>query len=393
MVLGVAATVSEVLDVDPVVTRVCFVVLALAGGWGVVAYLVIWAAFVFVADPSSWSHRVAARRGLDASPEPTRDLGVGVVTLGLVLQARIIGVGFVDALVWPAAIIALGLAVAWRRVGDVEAAGWLESESKTVRIGILRVSTRVLRLIGGATVVLLGSVSLLGSELTVGTWLRTMSGLAVMLAGVVVMFSPTLRALAAALVDERQRRIRADERAVISSHLHDSVLQTLALIQKRVADPAEVAALARQQERELREWLYDKRRPEEATLQSALTAATAEVEAAYRVPIECIVVGDAVLDERVTALIAAAREAMVNASKFSMAPVVDVYGEVSSERIELFVRDRGIGFDPSAVAADRRGVAESIVGRLERIGGTAEIRSASGEGVEVRLCIEREVAR
>ena len=358
IVAGVASASSSVLGVDPLVCRLCFIVLAVAGGWGVLLYLAAWLWFVLVSR---------SVRFTPAGDDLSRDVGVAVVTLGLVLVARDIDVGFVDALVWPVALIAVGLALAWRRVGDIEATNWLP------RTAI------------GTIVVLLGSIPLVGSDLTLSAWGRTLGGLAIVVTGVIVIFAPTLRALASELVDERHRRIRSDERAVISSHLHDSVLQTLALIQKRSTDPAEVATLARQQERELREWLYDADQSADGTLRSAVTSAAADVEGLFRTPIECVVVGDLPLDARLTALVAAGREATVNAAKFSGAASIDLYTEVGPTAVELFVRDRGVGFDPGSVAPDRRGIAESIVGRIERVGGSAEIRSTPGDGTEVRL--------
>ena len=384
LVLGAAAALSRSLGIDPVVMRLCFVVLAVAGGWGVLLYLAVWLWFLVVDRPDD---------GMASRPvTPSHDLGAAVVTFGLVLQAGMWGIGFAGALVWPIAVIAVGLGVAWRRVGDVEATGWLEEETRDVRLGPLAMSSRLLRLVVGAAVVLFGTIPLIGSDLSWEAWIRTVGGLAIVLTGVVVMFAPTLRALFTQLVDERRMRIRSDERDVISSHLHDSVLQTLALIQKRAGDPTEVAALARRQERELRDWLHGAGDPAAGTLRVALTAAAAEVEDLYRVPVECVVVGDVALDDRLAAVVAAAREAMVNAAKFSGAPTVDVYGEVLPDAVQIYVRDRGAGFDPAAVAPDRRGISESIVRRMERIGGTAEVRSRPGEGAEVRLGIPVEVA-
>jgi signal transduction histidine kinase len=215
----------------------------------------------------------------------------------------------------------------------------------------------------------------------------------VLLAVVVVLVAATLilapwwLRLVRGLSAERTERIRSQERAEVAAHLHDSVLQTLALMQKRVDDPREVAALARRQERELRAWLNGRRASGEQTVALALESAAAEVEEAHGVPIEVVAVGDAPLDERAEALVAAAREAMVNAAKF--AGPVALYAEVDAERIEVFVRDRGPGFDPAAVPADRRGVSESIVGRMERHGGRAVVNTAPGEGTEIELVISR----
>jgi signal transduction histidine kinase len=217
----------------------------------------------------------------------------------------------------------------------------------------------------------------------------------VLLAVVVVVVALTLilapwwLRLVRGLASERAERIRSQERAEVAAHLHDSVLQTLALMQKRVDDPREVAALARRQERELRAWLNGRRAAGEETVATSLEAAAAEVEEAHGVPVEVVAVGDAPLDPRAQALVAAAREALVNAAKFAGGHPVVLYAEVDPERIEVFVRDRGPGFDPAAVPADRRGVRESIVGRMERHGGRAVVHTAPGEGTEVELVLKR----
>lgn len=187
---------------------------------------------------------------------------------------------------------------------------------------------------------------------------------------------------------ERRERIRSQERAEVAAHVHDSVLQTLTLIQKAAGEPTEVQRLARSQERELRSWLYAGR-DTTGTFERALDALGAEVEEVHGVPVEVVVVGDTALDERVSALVAATREAVVNAARHASAPVVDVYAEVEPTLVSVFVRDRGKGFDPGAVPEDRHGLAGSVVGRMVRHGGSAVVRSAPGEGTEVRLELPR----
>ena len=189
------------------------------------------------------------------------------------------------------------------------------------------------------------------------------------------------------LSQERRERIRSQERAEVAAHLHDSVLQTLALIQKAAGSPSEVTRLARSQERELRTWLYTSRAGQ-GTLSRALEAVAAEVEEQHRVSVDVVAVGDLVLDEKGAALVAAAREAVVNAAKHSGAATVDVYAEVEPHQATVFVRDRGVGFDPSDVPADRHGLSGSVVGRMERHGGRAFVRSTPGEGTEIRLEME-----
>jgi signal transduction histidine kinase len=205
--------------------------------------------------------------------------------------------------------------------------------------------------------------------------------------------APFLWRLGRSLAAERAGRIRSQERAELAAHLHDSVLQTLTLMQKRADDPREVAALARRQERELRDWLAaDNPRAEVTGFASALRSAAEAVEDDHRVAVEVVSVGDCELDPRADAVLGAAREALTNAAKHAAEPgPIRVYAEVKPGSIEVFVRDRGPGFDLSAVPADRRGVSESIVGRMERAGGEAEVRAITGGGTEVALRIERAI--
>jgi signal transduction histidine kinase len=206
----------------------------------------------------------------------------------------------------------------------------------------------------------------------------------------ILLSAPFWRAMIRRLGAEQVARARSEERAEVAAHLHDSVLQTLALIQKRSDDPKQVAQLARRQERELREWLIDDEpsRPDER-LADALRAAAAEIEDSHGAPIEAVVVGDAALDERLRALVAASREALTNAVKFaSNGGPVRLYAEIEDGSTRVFIDDRGPGFDPKRIPADRHGVRESIIGRMERHGGHAEIRSELGEGTEVELRVE-----
>jgi signal transduction histidine kinase len=210
-------------------------------------------------------------------------------------------------------------------------------------------------------------------------------------AGLALMVGPWLFRLTGDLSEERAARVRSQERADIAAHLHDSVLQTLALIQKHAGDDRTVATLARAQERDLRSWLYGDEPPPDASVASALKLAAAEVEDAHGVPVELVVVGDTPASDRTRALVRAAREAMVNAARHSGAGRVDVYAECGPGTTEVFVRDRGRGFDEAAVPGDRLGVRNSIVGRMQRHGGTATVHSAPGEGTEVRLMVTSDV--
>jgi signal transduction histidine kinase len=218
----------------------------------------------------------------------------------------------------------------------------------------------------------------------------------VLLAVVVVLIALTLILapwwvrLVRGLTAERSERIRSQERAELAAHLHDSVLQTLALIQRHADDHQAVSRLARSQERELRAWLYDPKVVREGGTWAGLVAGmVADVEADHALIVDPVVVGDAPIDDELAALGAATRETLVNAAKHSGATAADLYTEVTPERVSVFVRDRGKGFDPATVPDDRRGLRDSVSGRLARLGGTAEIRSAPGEGTEVELVLPR----
>jgi signal transduction histidine kinase len=172
------------------------------------------------------------------------------------------------------------------------------------------------------------------------------------------------------------------------------VLQTLALIQRRADDPQQVVSLARASERELRSWLFDGRAPGSleglaTTLAGGVRLIQQEVEAQHGIVVEAISVGDCELDADLSALLAAAREATVNAAKWSGAGAVTLFAEVEPDAVSVFIRDRGRGFDPEAVPQDRKGLAESVHARMARRGGSATVRSAPGKGTEVALTMPR----
>ncbi len=224
--------------------------------------------------------------------------------------------------------------------------------------------------------------------------LRELGGVALVVAAVVIVLGPWWLRIARDLVVERQARIRAEERADMASRVHDSVLQTLALIQRRADDPQQVVQLARAQERELRSWLFDDRAPgsldgQASTLADGIRLIQQEVEAQHGIPVEAITVGDCDLNDDLAALLAAAREATVNAVKWSGAEVVSLFAEVEPTEVAVYVRDRGRGFDPAAVPGDRKGLAESIRARMARRGGSAVLRTALGDGTEVSLRMPR----
>jgi signal transduction histidine kinase len=212
---------------------------------------------------------------------------------------------------------------------------------------------------------------------------------AVVIAGIGLVMGPWVIGLINDLTEERRARIRSEERTEVAAHLHDSVLQTLSLIQRRAVDPR-VVTLARKQERELRSWLYGRSGIDtSSSLRDRLEQEMAEIEDLHEVPIEVVVVGDTPLNDDLSALVAAAREAAANAAVHSGASTVDVFAEIGADSVEVFVRDTGVGFDPDAVPDDRRGLADSIIGRVEHVGGTATVHSSPGEGTEVELQMRR----
>jgi signal transduction histidine kinase len=217
-------------------------------------------------------------------------------------------------------------------------------------------------------------------------------------AAVVVLFGPWWLRLLRDLVSERQARQRAEDRADMAARVHDSVLQTLALIQRASEDPQRVVQLARSQERELRAWLFEGDIPAAVgdnvpTIAAGTQRIASEVEERHGVPVEVVTVGDCELDDPLRALLDAAREATVNAAKWSGAPTISLFSEVERTRVSVFVRDRGRGFDPDAVARDRHGIAESIQARMLRHGGRADVRTAPGDGTEVELVMPRAASR
>jgi len=208
---------------------------------------------------------------------------------------------------------------------------------------------------------------------------------ALTLVGILIAFGPWVTRLARDLGAERRERIRQEERAELAAHLHDSVLQTLALIQ-RTDDPARMSILARHQEGELREWLYGNAPLDGADLVStALKGAATRIESDHQIPIDVVTVGDHPVDECSRALVSAASEALVNGAKHSGSDRLSLYFEAEEDQLSVFVTDHGKGFDASAVPKDRRGITQSIMARVERAGGKVEINSEPGEGTEVIL--------
>lgn len=383
VVAGVAGGVADHLGVEVFWVRAVFAALTALNGVGVIAYGLLW---VFV-----------PQRTADAEGEPPlkpgeRQQAIGLLALGLGAAVVVtLLTGAVSGwIVGPLAVALVGAAVVWREADEAQRRRWRDG----ARSGVFGKSGRstLIRIAAGVALVALGIGVLVVTTYQLDQIQFTLVAVLATLAGVALLTVPLWIKLVNDLGEERSARIRTEERAEIAAHLHDSVLQTLALIQKQAEAPREVRRLARGQERQLRDWLYgrdvgDTSRP--STVSAAIALASGEVEDTFAVSVQQVVVGDCPLDHNLLAVVQAAREAMVNAAKHAGVAEISVYGEVEEDSVHVFVRDRGKGFDPESVPEDRHGLADSIRGRMVRHGGEAKLRTSPGEGTEVHLEMPR----
>lgn len=323
--------------------------------------------------------RWAGSAGRDGSRRTDLLLGAVLLVVGLTMLGTKLGYDVQLGAVIPLSVVVGGAVLAYAQLDEVERHRWALRAGVGTRAAVLRMG-------GGLALVLTGTVSFLLQDTDWVTAGRALVAVLAVLAGTALVLAPWGVRMWRDLDSERAARIREAERADLAAHLHDSVLQTLALIQRRSSDCATVTRLARSQERDLRDWLYGPRPNDGGTLTTEVRATAADVEDRHGVAVDVVFVGDRPLDERVSALVAALREAIVNAVRHAGAPV-QVYVECGPDAVEAFVRDRGPGFDLRSVPADRLGVRESIIARTERYGGSAVVRSRAGEGTEVRLVL------
>jgi signal transduction histidine kinase/phage shock protein PspC (stress-responsive transcriptional regulator) len=369
LLAGVASGWAARWGVEPTVVRAAVGLLTLAGGLGVVIY--VCAAALSTDGPA----------GPAPAPLPPRDrwrreLALGFATAALLVACRSIGLWPGDGIMVPAAAIALGISIVWSLGGRAR---------PTISGSVVR----LVRVVVGVVLLGAGVVSLANRTGGLAGVGASAGAIAVVIGGLAVFAAPMLGRLLRRLDDERAARIREDERAMLAAHLHDSVLQSLVLMQ-RTSDPRRMATIARRQERELRAWLYGTTHEGEPTsLHVAIDALAVAIEADHDVRVEAVVVGDQPLDNAARALVAAVREAVVNAARHADAERVDVFVEADDTELMAFVRDTGRGFDPADVASDRRGISESIVGRIQRLGGKALLTSVPGAGTEVELRVPR----
>ena len=374
LVAGLASGLADHWGIPVPYVRAGFVVAAFAGGAGIAVYVIGW---IFTLDRQDDDP--------EADPKtPAQKAGLAFIVLGALLALRGFNLWFGDGIVFAASLLSFGIATMWDRSDPV-------ARSRIAKLtGSGEDDVTRIRVIGGGLLMLAGFASFVGSIDAFSDVGPALFAAAVTITGFMIVFGPLVWRLATDLGRERRGRIRSEERADMAAHLHDSVLQTLALIQ-RTDDPKRMITLARGQERELRGWLYrDKEASTADDLGSAIRAHAGRVEASHDLPIEVVVVGDeAPMTTSLHALAQAAGEAMTNAAKHSGSDRVSVYVEIDAAQAEIYVIDDGRGFDPAAIPKEGRGIAESIAARMQRHGGTAAINSSPGNGAELRLTMGR----
>ncbi len=382
---GVCGGLAEHWGVPAVLVRVAFVVTAPLGGLGLLAYALLWGLVPSEAtDATDAIEGARPARGLDLSGM----LGLVSMAVGSLMALSLLGLPIQVSLWVPLLLASAGVLLLWRQGDDARvrvervpvAAPWAPGVDRAM----------VVRIVIGLALLLMGILGILLPRLPLVTLLQALVATCALLAGSVLIALPWLRALADRLQEQRIATARADERAAMASRVHDSVLQTLTLIQRQAHDPDEVTRLARTEERALRSWLYAPAGPS-GMLAATLAEMAAGTETDYDVRLDLVTVGDVLVDDRVAGLVAATREALVNAAKHAHGSVTTVYAEVTDDEVEVNVRDRGPGFDAQSVAPDRHGITGSILARMESLGGTGQVRSHPGEGTEVRLRLPREV--
>jgi signal transduction histidine kinase len=393
---GVAAGLAEHLRLPPILVRVVFVALLMANGLGALLYIAFWA--VLPGKPRTDPVKPRRRRGNGLQRVALTALVLGVI----ILQTQVHIFNVDGALVALTAVVALGAGIIWHQAEPQRRRRSTETVvDKPVATPVEPVEEPVVgdrrwffvRVIGGGLLMIIGIIGILGffapGERNLSATVTGMAFALLALAGLVVALAPVLWRIVGQLREERVARIREQERAEVAAVVHDQVLHTLALIQRNAADSTRVLRLARGQERTLRSWLYKPTGSPNERFAAALEQVAAEVEDTYGIEVETVVVGDADHDDRVAALVAATREALVNAARHAKVTTVSLYAEAEDEALTVFVRDRGAGFDMSEVDDDRHGVRGSIIGRMQRHGGRAQVRSTPGEGTEVELTMRR----
>ncbi|MFQ6330980.1 PspC domain-containing protein [Nocardia sp. CWNU-33] len=378
---GVAGGIADHFGIDVFKVRMAFVLLSALAGAGIVGYGLLW---IFTPGGAD-----AAR---PSGAERRQGIGLALLGIGLAVAVSWLLSGTAAKVIMPIVVVAVGAALVWR---EYDTDGPRSLLGLPARPSVVTWS----RIVAGVTLIVLGLGVVVLARIDLSSLGSALIAVAVTLVGAGLLTVPLWLRMMRALNAERAARIRNEEREEIASHLHDSVLQTLALIQRQADDPQEVARLARGQERELRKWLFEDAGPAQSSLAAALRTIAGEVEDQHGVKVTPVTVGDVSMDpgdtgaglpkEHFTALLGASREALVNAAKHAGVPDIDLFAETEPHQVSVFVRDRGAGFDIAATPQDRQGLAKSIRGRIERRGGQVEILSNPGRGTEVRIIMPR----
>lgn len=378
MLGGVAGGLADHLGIEATLVRIGFVIGIVVGGLGGFLYAAFWAVL-----PLEQEHSPRTAKH-PATTWTSRYQLLGFAALGIVMLLLAQVLGFGAGLLWPAAAAAAGAAILWRQADEPQREKWRSATVRRTRVLSSNTGAgTAVRAAFGILLVIIGMATFLAAHGQLPQARRALLPLLVVVIGLLLVIGPWMIQTVRELTDERTARIREQERADLAGRVHDSMLQTLALIQRNANDPVEVQRLVRHSERELRGWLYGSPAPE--TLRAAMVAVRNAIEDEYSLPVDLVTVGDHPATTAVQALAQATREAAVNAAKHSRAKQIDLYVEVGSTEIVVFVRDRGVGFDLDAVPDDRFGVRESLIARMERNGGQATIRTSPGNGTEVRL--------
>ena len=389
---GVCKGIALHLGISVMWVRLAFIALTCLYGAGIIAYVFLWI-FMPAGDPqavASAEHipveQAPLARGNQPAQAGVEDTAVSAESLSEAIQRApkpalvalagfvlltigllLVGTGADSQLIIPLLLGLAGIALAWMNLSPN--------------------GTQLLSMLGGIALIFIGW-AIYVSNVTYAGWgtspRRIMLSGFIMIACIVLAVMPWANAMLQRLSREQALKEREEERADMTAHLHDGVLQTLALIQLHFEDPSTVFTLARGQERELREWLYQERSTSDRSVSAGLKQIAAEVEDEHGKPIEVVTVGDAHPSAQTDALLDATRQALVNAVTHGSEPV-SLYCEATDTTVEVFVRDHGEGFDIDAIPPDRLGIRESIIGRIKRRGGTVEIVSRAGWGTEVRM--------
>lgn len=389
---GVCKGIALHLGISVMWVRLAFIALTCLYGAGIIAYVFLWI-FMPAGDPqavASAEHipveQAPLARGNQPAQAGVEDTAVSAESLSEAIQRApkpalvalagfvlltigllLVGTGADSQLIIPLLLGLAGIALAWMNLSPN--------------------GTQLLSMLGGIALIFIGWAVYV-SNVTYAGWgtspRRIMLSGFIMIACIVLAVMPWANAMLQRLSREQALKEREEERADMTAHLHDGVLQTLALIQLHSEDPSTVFTLARGQERELREWLYQERSTSDRSVSAGLKQIAAEVEDEHGKPIEVVTVGDAHPSAQTDALLDATRQALVNAVTHGSEPI-SLYCEATDTTVEVFVRDHGEGFDIDTIPPDRLGIRESIIGRIKRRGGTVEIVSRAGWGTEVRM--------